>query len=447
MATDKGGWATSPTTSPAGRGVTKKPPVHVLSRNDGWAVVREGKDRATSVHPTQAEAAKEGREIARKDGTEFLLHAKDGRVRDRSDYGEDQSAKRGEPKSPVAGVASAATRETGGAVGQASGIVGGAVDGLGRAATGTNQTAGERPDDTEGVGGLAYAERYADYEVYDRGDERLGKVDALFLDENDRPEYLGVRMGLLGTRSTLLPWAAVTRADEEGGRLEVNVDKETAKNGPAFEDGQEITPELEREVHGHYGLEQAAGAEDRGAYGDYYSGTEQTSATTGTSGPDTVGLGKGMGSTEADAFREHDRGGGNLREPGTDPEDEIRVRRSEEELRVDTTRREAGALRVRKRVRTELESVEVPVRREEVYVERVPVSREASAEIKIGEDEIGEDEIVVPVIEEEVVVEKRPVVKEEVRIRKDVVEDTEVVEEDVRREEIDVDDQTTRREV
>ena len=42
-------------------------------------------------------------------------------------------------------------------------------------------------------------------------------------------------------------------------------------------------------------------------------------------------------------------------------------------------------------------------------------------------------------------VEKRPVVKEEVRVRKDVVEDTEVVEEDVRREEVDVEDQTGRR--
>jgi uncharacterized protein (TIGR02271 family) len=48
----------------------------------------------------------------------------------------------------------------------------------------------------------------------------------------------------------------------------------------------------------------------------------------------------------------------------------------------------------------------------------------------------------VPLTEEEVVVEKRPVVKEEVRIRKDVVEDTEVVEADVRREEVEVDDQT-----
>ncbi len=41
--------------------------------------------------------------------------------------------------------------------------------------------------------------------------------------------------------------------------------------------------------------------------------------------------------------------------------------------------------------------------------------------------------------------EKRPVAKEEVRIRKDVVEDTEVVEEDVRREEVEVEDETERR--
>jgi hypothetical protein len=52
---------------------------------------------------------------------------------------------------------------------------------------------------------------------------------------------------------------------------------------------------------------------------------------------------------------------------------------------------------------------------------------------------------VVPVTEEEVVVSKRPVAKEEVRVKKDVVEDTEVVEEDVRREEIDVEDDTSSR--
>jgi uncharacterized protein (TIGR02271 family) len=122
----------------------------------------------------------------------------------------------------------------------------------------------------------------------------------------------------------------------------------------------------------------------------------------------------------------------------TEHDNELRVQRTEEELAAGTREREAGELRVRKNVRTERESVEVPTRHEEVSVERVPLSGEAS------EAQIGEGEVNVPVTEEEVVVSKRPVVKEEVRIRKDVVEDTQIVEEDVRREEIDVEDETTR---
>jgi uncharacterized protein (TIGR02271 family) len=119
-------------------------------------------------------------------------------------------------------------------------------------------------------------------------------------------------------------------------------------------------------------------------------------------------------------------------------ENEIRVQRSEEELRTGTREREAGRVGVRKQVHTEREHVRVPTRREEVSVERVPVDEERTGA------EIGDDEVSVPVVEDEVVVEKRPVVKEELRVRKDVVEDEQVVEEDVRKEEIDVEDATER---
>jgi uncharacterized protein (TIGR02271 family) len=122
----------------------------------------------------------------------------------------------------------------------------------------------------------------------------------------------------------------------------------------------------------------------------------------------------------------------------------LRVRRTEKELAAlaaGIREREAGQVIVRKRVVTDGERIEVPTRREEVTVEHVPVSEDTAA----TEVQIGEEEVRVPLTEVEVVVEKRPVAKEEVHIRKDVVEDTEVVEEDVRREEIDVDDQTTRR--
>jgi len=148
-----------------------------------------------------------------------------------------------------------------------------------------------------------------------------------------------------------------------------------------------------------------------------------------------------MGDTETGEFRGHGREQEGLSQPGSDLEDkdELRVQRSEEELRAGTREREAGSVKVRKRVRTDREQLRVPKRREEVSVERIPVEgREAS------EAEIGEDEVTMPVTEEEVVTEKRPVAKEEIRVRKDAVEEEEVVEEDIRREEVEIDDQTER---
>ena len=119
-------------------------------------------------------------------------------------------------------------------------------------------------------------------------------------------------------------------------------------------------------------------------------------------------------------------------------ENELRVQRTEEELVAGTREREAGQVKVSKHVHTEREQLRVPKRHEEVSVERVPVNEEGTGA------EIGEDEVTMPVVEDEVVVDKRPVVKEEVRIRKDVVQDEELVEEDVRREEVDIEDHTQR---
>ena len=65
-----------------------KAPVHIERKENGWAVVREGSGRATSIHPTQHQAAEAGRELARRDGTEFFLHAQDGRVREHRNYAE-----------------------------------------------------------------------------------------------------------------------------------------------------------------------------------------------------------------------------------------------------------------------------------------------------------------------------------------------------------------------
>jgi uncharacterized protein (TIGR02271 family) len=280
----------------------------------------------------------------------------------------------------------------------------------------------------------AIEDRFADYEVYDQSGSKIGKVDDLFVDESDQPEYIGVKMGFLGTSSTLIPWEAVSSTDDDGRAITVATDKDTAKNGPAIDDDKEITPEFEQQVYSYYGLSRSSGSESPGSYGSYYS--EETDAG-------TVGPGMSMGDTESGKFREHaitDEGVNQRQGDDLEDEDELRVQRTEEELVAGTREREAGALNVRKRVRADRERIEVPTRHEEVTVERVPVEGDTATEAQIGEDDVS-----VPLTEEEVVVEKRPVAKEEVRIRKDVVEDTEVVEEDVRREEVDVDDQTTRR--
>jgi uncharacterized protein (TIGR02271 family) len=250
-------------------------------------------------------------------------------------------------------------------------------------------------------------DRYANYTVYDRHYEKIGNVDDLFLDESDQSEYIGVKMGFLGTRTTLIPFQ-MARVNDAQQTIKVAADKERLKNGPTFDEEREITPEFENEVYSYYGLQRASTTQESPTYGPYY--TEQSTQTRGVANPTEVS-----------------------------DEDEVRVQRTEEELRVGTREREAGSIRVRKRVRTDHERIEVPTRHEEVSVERVPLEGEAT------EAQIGEDEVVVPVSEEEVVVHKRPVLKEEVRIRKDVVEATEVVEEDVRREEVEVEDDTKRR--
>ena len=356
--------------------------------------------------------------------------------------------------------------------------------------------------------------RFEGYQIYDRHYEKVGKVDDLFVDENDVPEYIGVKTSLFGGPSTLIPMDIV-RVNDVRQLVEVASDKDTIKNAPSFDDDAEITAEFEDRVYAYFGATREPPLPDRGGYGAYHDenadvdvaygersrapesgstapatpavyeypagdreaagtpiptgkergyaeaepregarvydwdiGTERRgtdrrhsgAGTTDSTTAGTVGSGMSMGDTETGEFREHDRNKEGLSQPGSDleDEDELRVQRSEEELRAGTREREAGAMKVRKRVRTDREQIEVPTKHEEVTVERVPVEGEAS------EAQIGEDEVSVPLTEEEVVVDKRTVAKEEIRLRKDVVEDTEVVEEDVRREEVEVEDDTER---
>src|SRR5215211_4837712 len=309
---------------------------------------------------------------------------------------------------------------------------------------------------------------YAEYTVYDMHYEKIGKVDDLFVDENDNPEYVGVKMGFLGTSSTLIP-VDLVRVNDRRRLVEVAADKETVKNGPTFSEDREITPEFERQVLNYYRVESRQASSNREGYGTYYpestgdervglrpgervvgdtrAANERAGAATGDTRSDT------MGAVDHDLSASPRRQGAAERvgDRVTD-EDEIRVQRSEEELVAGTSEREAGSVKVRKRVRTDRERLSVPKKREEVSVERVPVEEDRrEAEGRGGALESGiveeDGEIRIPIIEEEIVVEKRPVVKEEIQLRKNVIEEEEVVEEDVRKEEVDVEDRTTRRDL
>ena len=68
---------------------------HVVPHSDGWAVKPAGGARASSVHATQAKAIDQGRTVARNQGTELLIHGRDGRIRARDSHGNDPFPPRG----------------------------------------------------------------------------------------------------------------------------------------------------------------------------------------------------------------------------------------------------------------------------------------------------------------------------------------------------------------
>ncbi len=68
---------------------------HVVPSESGWSVRKAGASRASSVHATQQEAIAAATQIARNQGTELYIHGRDGRIRDRSSYGNDPKPSKG----------------------------------------------------------------------------------------------------------------------------------------------------------------------------------------------------------------------------------------------------------------------------------------------------------------------------------------------------------------
>jgi sporulation protein YlmC with PRC-barrel domain len=112
-------------------------------------------------------------------------------------------------------------------------------------------------------------EKYEDYKVYDNAGEKIGKVDDLFVDEADREEYIGVKMGLFGLSGTTLIPMEIARVNERDKTIEVSESKDRVKDSPNFSDDDEITPEYEDRIRRHFGLESHEPSTERGSYGRY----------------------------------------------------------------------------------------------------------------------------------------------------------------------------------
>src|SRR5215213_3828028 len=150
------------------------------------------------------------------------------------------------------------------------------------------------------------------------------------------------------------------------------------------------------------------------------SRAEEARACLYESGADLGSMGRGMTT-----------GAGSTGRGLRSDEDTQRIELKEEELHAEKQRVQAGEVRVRKEVVSEERTIEVPVTREEVVIERRPAAEGRTASGRIDDDE----EIRIPLMEEEVRVEKTPVVREAVSLKKRQVKGTEQVSDTVRREE------------
>jgi uncharacterized protein (TIGR02271 family) len=237
---------------------------------------------------------------------------------------------------------------------------------------------------------------WQDRTMVDRDGSRIGRIDAIYLDDQTgQPEWALVNTGLFGTKSSFVPLAQATQT---GDQVQVPYEKQLVKDAPRIDPDGALSEAEERRLWRHYDLD--------------YDRTTRRPAN----GPDTVGRDT-SGPTADDAMT-----------------------RSEEELRVGTAQRERGRVRLRKYVTTEQVQQTVPVQRERVRVEREPIT-DANLDAATSGPEISEEEHEVILREEEPVVEKRVVPKERVRLDKDTVTGEEQVAEEVRKEQIDIQDE------
>ena len=245
--------------------------------------------------------------------------------------------------------------------------------------------------------------------VVDNDGDKIGSIGQIFLDDQSgRPEWVTVKTGLFGGGESFVP---LRSSEVVGDDIRVPYDKDTVKDAPRISDSDgHLSEDEEATLYRHYGIDGA----------DYDTSYADTTDTTGETGFTGTGAG-------------HDTSG---------PDTDSAMTRSEEQLHVGTEKVQTGRARLRKYVVTENVTTTVPVSREEVRLEREPITDANRGEALAGGD-ITEEEHEVVLTEERPVVEKETVPVERVRVDKDTVTEQHEVDETVRKEQIELDESGT----
>jgi uncharacterized protein (TIGR02271 family) len=253
--------------------------------------------------------------------------------------------------------------------------------------------------------------------VQDSDGGKIGKVTDVYLDDQtSKPEWAAVKTGMFGGHVSLVPLA---NAEFDGEALKVPYDKDQVKNAPHQDPAQELSPKQEAEIFDHYGV----------AYGG-----ETVTAKTGGQGKQDSAQTGGKGKQES----------GQVGGPGHDTSGENTdkaMTRSEEQLHVGTERVHAGTARLRKYVVSEDVTKTVPVRHEEVRVQREPITDANRGEAMSG-GELTEEEHEVTLHAEKPVVNKETVPVERVRLGTETVTEEHTVNETVSKEQIEMNDES-----
>ncbi|GGS60922.1 DUF2382 domain-containing protein [Streptomyces violaceus] len=248
-----------------------------------------------------------------------------------------------------------------------------------------------------------------DHPVYDSNGNKIGDARHVFFDDvTGEPEWVSVKTGMFGTSESFVPIHDGTVVEDH---LEVPFAKDTVKDAPNVDvdAGGHLSEEEEHRLYEHYGIDWDTAwqqANQRGEGGWAPTGTG-TTAQTGTAA-------------------------------GREPAGDDAMTRSEEQMHVGVERRATGRARLRKYVVTEEVQQTVPVRHEEVRVEREPIT-DANRDAAMSGTDITEAEHDVILHEERAVVETETVPVERVRLSTEERTDEETVRGEVRKEKIETD--------